>query len=327
MISNRTELSDFCQIFQGGRLKLSGSDFVSQGFPAYGAGGLNGYLDVAEFNCEAVILSAIGARCGKCFHVSGQWTTLANTQITIPDPDRADSRFLWHQLNDEKRWPRSGTGQPFIKPSDVMGHKVFLPPLEEQRRIAAILDRAANVRELATQSLASTSRALYESIFSRDILADRHRITRIGDIAIQLPSGYGSDPGRSPFSAPVAKVSNVTAGGRFHRDFESRSFTQSELERLLVSEYDLLVVKSSGSKEISSPAKQLSVAKMRQACLLHQTSSCAYALTNLLQIRVSSGTYSTARSQKTSSKKLPEPQPIPILSGLLMQIIQSLFRT
>jgi type I restriction enzyme S subunit len=142
---DQVELSDFCYIIQGGRLKLSGNDFVSQGFPAYGAGGLNGYLDVAEFDCEAVILSAIGARCGKCFHVNGHWTSLANTQIIIPDPDRADSRFLWHQLNDEKRWPRSGTGQPFIKPSDVKGHKVYLPPLEEQRRIAAILDKCDEI--------------------------------------------------------------------------------------------------------------------------------------------------------------------------------------
>jgi len=77
--------------------------------------------------------------------VSGHWTSLANTQIIIPDPDRADSRFLWYQLNDEKRWPRSGTGQPFIKPSDVKGHKVSLPPLEEQRRIAAILDRVSSL--------------------------------------------------------------------------------------------------------------------------------------------------------------------------------------
>jgi hypothetical protein len=65
---------------------------------------------------------------------------------------------------------------------------------------------------------------------------------------MQLPSGYGSDPGHSPLVAPVAKVSNISANGRFHREFESRSFTRSELERLLVSEHDLLVVKSSGSK-------------------------------------------------------------------------------
>lgn len=151
MTSDRVVLSDFCQIIQGGRLKLSGNDFVTQGFPAYGAGGLNGHLDIAEFDCEAVILSAIGARCGKCFHVSGQWTSLANTQVIIPDPVRADTRFLWHQLNDEKRWPRSGTGQPFIKPSDVKGHKVYLPPLEEQRRIAAILDKGESIKALYAQ--------------------------------------------------------------------------------------------------------------------------------------------------------------------------------
>ncbi|HEX7549250.1 MAG TPA: hypothetical protein VF579_01610, partial [Candidatus Methylomirabilis sp.] len=120
-------LQDFCRIVQGGRLGLSGNDFVAHGYPAFGAGGLNGYLSVHEFDEPAVILSAIGARCGKCFYAEEKWISLANTQLIFPDPDRADCKFLWFQLNDERRWHRSGTGQPFIKPSDVKTHCVFLP--------------------------------------------------------------------------------------------------------------------------------------------------------------------------------------------------------
>lgn len=145
-MNSKTPLEEFCKIVQGGRLKLSGNDFVDSGYPAYGAGGLNGYLPTAEFGQEAVILSAIGARCGKCFYVKGEWTSLANTQLIFPDSMKADAKFLWYQLNDEKRWPRNGAGQPFIKPSDVKRHLVHLPPLDEQRRIAAILDQADSLR-------------------------------------------------------------------------------------------------------------------------------------------------------------------------------------
>lgn len=134
----RLQLGEFCRMIGGGRHGLSGKQFVTEGgFPAYGAGGLNGHLATFEFTESAVVLSSIGARCGKCFLPEGKWTSLANTQVIFPDVSVADLFFLWVQLNDEKRWPRSGTGQPFIKPSDVKSHVVVLPPLEEQQRLTA----------------------------------------------------------------------------------------------------------------------------------------------------------------------------------------------
>jgi restriction endonuclease S subunit len=99
-----------------------------------------------EFEEPAVVLSSIGARCGKCFYAEGKWASLANTLLIFPDRALTDCRFLWYQLNDERRWARSGTGQPFIKPSDVKKHRVVLPPLSEQRRIVEILDQADALR-------------------------------------------------------------------------------------------------------------------------------------------------------------------------------------
>lgn len=157
-------LSDFCQITQGGRHGFSGNDFVEDGYPAYGAGGMNGLLPNYEFDESAVVLSSIGARCGKCFFAEGKWSSLANTQVIRPNPELADAKFLWFQLNDEKRWPRSGTGQPFIKPSDVKSHLTYLPPLPEQRRIAAILDKADALRTKRREALAQLDR-LAQSIF------------------------------------------------------------------------------------------------------------------------------------------------------------------
>jgi type I restriction enzyme S subunit len=158
-MSGRTvQLQEVCRIIQGGRLGLSGNDFVPEGYPAYGAGGINGFLPTYEFDEPAVVLSAIGARCGKCFYAEGKWHSLANTQLIFPDLKIVDAKFLWYQLNDERRWPRSGTGQPFIKPADVKNHRIFLPPLPEQRRIAAILDQADALRTKRRAQRAARSR-------------------------------------------------------------------------------------------------------------------------------------------------------------------------
>ena len=183
-------LEQFCEIVQGGRHKLSGNDFVKSGYPAYGAGGMNGYLATFEFDESAVILSSIGARCGKCFYVEGRWSSLANTQVIFPDKNECDAKFLWYQLNDEKRWPRAGTGQPFIKPSDVKRHKVFLPPIEEQRRIAAILDQAETLRTQRRTALALLD-SLTQSLF----------LDMFGD-PVANPKGWQ----RLPLSALVEKI-------------------------------------------------------------------------------------------------------------------------
>ena len=212
-------LGDFCDIVQGGRLKLSGDHFVPEGYPAYGAGGLNGYLPVAEFHGPGVILSAIGARCGKCFLADGDWITLANTQVILPDPTRADARYLWYQLNDEARWHRSGTAQPFIKPSDVKESRVALPPLAEQRRIAAILDQADELRATRRTALAEPEK-LQKSIFL-DMFGDPRSnptgwpVFKIGDLVRGFEAGKSiltneGDSLRARYR--VIKVSAITSG-------------------------------------------------------------------------------------------------------------------
>ena len=141
------ELQDFCKIVQGGRHKKSGKHFVERGYPAYGAGGMNGFLPEFEFAQPGIVLSSIGARCGKCFLPDdGPWSSLANTQVIFPDPKEANIRFIWYQLNDETSWVRRGTGQPYIRPADVKTRQVYFPALSEQEHIVAILDKAEAIR-------------------------------------------------------------------------------------------------------------------------------------------------------------------------------------
>lgn len=216
----QTELQSVAKIVQGGRHKLSGNHFVTEGgFPAYGAGGLNGYLPTAEFDRAAVILSSIGARCGKCFFATGQWSSLANTQVILPDEDKVDPRFLWYQLNDEKRWPRAGVAQPFIKPSDVKCHKIILPPLEEQKRLAAILDQAEELRrkrQRAIDRLNQLGQAIFHEMFG-DAKANPKgwRTAQLGDIVRSEDKiNYGVvQPGEDvEQGVPLVRVGDLLSG-------------------------------------------------------------------------------------------------------------------
>ena len=157
-------LADFCTFSGGGKLKLSKQHYVPEGYPAFSAAGQDGYVAIAEFHSPAVVVSAIGARCGKAFLADGAWTSLANTYCVFPDMSKADPRFIWYQLNDEDSWKKSGSAQPFIKPSDIKARHVSLPPLDEQRRIVGLLDRAAEIRRRADAARVK-ARAIIPALF------------------------------------------------------------------------------------------------------------------------------------------------------------------
>ena len=64
-----------------------------------------------------------------------------------------------------------------------------------------------------------------------------------------MPCSYGVDKNEADENINVVKVSNVDGKGFFKKNFEKRGFSKKEIGKLLVNKDDLLVVKSSGSKE------------------------------------------------------------------------------
>ena len=103
--------------------------------PAYSATGQDVWREAFEQEGSAIIISAVGARCGKCFKADGRWSAIANTHIVWPIEEIADRDFLWFKLNDERFWVRGGSAQPFVKTKESFKHEFGLPPLPEQQRI------------------------------------------------------------------------------------------------------------------------------------------------------------------------------------------------
>lgn len=116
------------------------SEPIQGSFPAFSASGQDVWRDDYEYEGDAIIVSAVGARCGKAFRASGRWSAIANTHIVVPEHDAVDTDFLFRILNDEDFWVKGGTAQPFVKVGATFEKTVPLPPLAEQRRIITKLD-------------------------------------------------------------------------------------------------------------------------------------------------------------------------------------------
>ena len=106
-------------------------------FPAYSAAGQDVFSPEYDFDEKGIVVSAVGARCGKCFLATGKWQAIANTHVIIADETKALTDYLFLFLNDENFWVKGGSAQPFVKVNSSLEIEIPLPPLEVQREIVA----------------------------------------------------------------------------------------------------------------------------------------------------------------------------------------------
>lgn len=163
-----------------GNTNLTKSIFKKTGqYAVYSAAGLDGQTDFYEHDGDAIILSAIGARCGKCFLASGKWTAIKNT-IIIQNRDNILLKYLFEYINNEEYWQKSGTAQPFITMGNAYEQKIPLPPKETQEKIVSEFE----LLELQEQKAVHEVTKLNEEIvdFYRNSNGDKKRLDEICDL-------------------------------------------------------------------------------------------------------------------------------------------------
>ncbi|WP_421299998.1 restriction endonuclease subunit S [Aeromonas veronii] len=86
---------------------------------------------------------------------------LATTELVpmLPDPERLDRNYLAYYLRSEQfvRWVNeqvAGAKMPRVSMKIFWEHEIPLPPLEEQKRIVTILDKADAIRQKRQQAIA-----------------------------------------------------------------------------------------------------------------------------------------------------------------------------
>lgn len=138
-------------------------------FPGYSASGQDVWLDRWEHEGTAIILSAVGARCGKAFLAKGKWSAIANTHIVWVIPTITRPEFAMLHLNNESYWIRSGGAQPFVKVGETLARDFPLPPLAEQQRIVVKVNELMAVcdqLEQQTDASLGAHQTLVETLLS-----------------------------------------------------------------------------------------------------------------------------------------------------------------
>jgi len=210
------EIADFIS----GNQNINKGRAISDGkYPAYSASGQDIFLDTYENEGSAIIISWIGARCGKCFLADGKWTAIANTQILkIKNKNQCDYKYLFYFLNDEKKWPRIGGAQPYISKNGAKKIEIPLPPLEIQKRIVARveklfekIDKAKELRQKAQEQTAEILQSASREIFSK--AEKKWRVVKVLDISEKQPQyGYTESAKESVVGPKFLRITDIQNG-------------------------------------------------------------------------------------------------------------------
>jgi len=104
----------------------------------------------------AILIAMYGATIGRVAILGIDAATNQAVCHIIPDRDKADSKFLFYALRNtvpELLKRKAGGAQPIISQAIIKDTKIPLPPLSEQKRIAAILDKADAIRSKRGQAI------------------------------------------------------------------------------------------------------------------------------------------------------------------------------
>ena len=137
----QVKLGDYTDLTWGDTNTTKNS-YVECGYIAYSAGGPDGQLDHFDYDREGIVLSAIGADCGKTWYATGKWSCIKNTIRFWSISEDLDNYYLYLATNGKEYWPRRGGAQPFIPQGEARNCKIPLPPISLQKSFISICNQA-----------------------------------------------------------------------------------------------------------------------------------------------------------------------------------------
>lgn len=203
----RIPLSDICEI-KWGDTTVTKASYVAEGYPAFSASGCDGFLPYFDHDGAGIVLSAIGAQCGKTWYVRGKWSCIKNTIYIKSRSQDADARYVFYATSDPDIWPKRGAAQPFISQTDARNVEIELPPPPVQRRIASILsayDELIENSQRRIRLMEAMTRSIYREWFVHFRFPGHEKVPRVTSPLGKIPEGW--------IVKPFTEIADVLSGG------------------------------------------------------------------------------------------------------------------
>jgi len=165
------KLEEISEVYQP--QTISQSELTDSGFDVYGANGIIGKYSRYNHEFEQVVVACRGNTCGAVnFTKPKSWITGNAMVINLDNSTKSIKTFIYYLLsNTNFQYLISGSGQPQIT-SNIRYHKIKLPNLKEQQKIAEVLttcDDEINLLNLKLENLKKQKQGLMQKLLKGEM--------------------------------------------------------------------------------------------------------------------------------------------------------------
>ena len=271
-------LGDMAEILDARRIPLNAEDraHMSGEYPYYGANGVVDFIDrwIFDEDDDLVLLAEDGGHFdefktrpiayrvrGKCWVNNHAHVLKANT-FTV-------GSFLFHSLaNKDVRSYINGTTRSKLTQADLRQVEVGLPPLPEQRAIAAVLDSIDDAIERTEATIAATEQlrdSMLHQLLTRGVpgwhtawkevpglgtIPADWKVVRLGEVVPKFEYGTSMRCSSEPAGVPVLRIPNIASGELDLSDLKYANLSSIESANLQLAVGDILLVRTNGNPDI-----------------------------------------------------------------------------
>ena len=247
-------LGDYVKIKTG---KLDANASSENGkYPFFTCSVNNLRIDTFAYDCECVLIAGNGDLNVKYY--KGKFNAYQRTYIVESnDKTILDVQYLYYFMSkyvDILRSNSIGGVIKYIKLGDLTEAFIPIPPLETQKKIVEVLDKAQGLIDARKEQITLMDE-LIQSVFYEmfgDPVANRKgwEVGTINDLTLKTQYGTSKKAHETNGEYPVLRMNNITYSGGW--DFSSLKYVdldENELEKYLVYEGELLFNRTN-SKEL-----------------------------------------------------------------------------
>lgn len=206
-------LGQICEFKYGKSLAASVRDGGE--LPVYGSNGVVGKHSEAITDGATIVIGRKGS-IGELNYSSTSCWPIDTTYFVDKSCTEADLRWLFHALAG-LRMPKMNKAAaiPGLNRNDAYAKQLRLPPLPEQRRIAAILDKADALRAKRREAIAKLDQLLqsvFLDMFGDPVTNPKAEVVSLSFLCERITDGTHQSPTWADDGVPFLFQSNVKPG-------------------------------------------------------------------------------------------------------------------
>ncbi|MEZ8967475.1 restriction endonuclease subunit S [Vibrio breoganii] len=197
------------------------------------------------FPKDTVLLAMYGATIGACSRLDIEAATNQACAAFVPN-EKVDTNYLYYFLKSKKNdFIRDGVGgaQPNISATYLKTVDFPLPPLETQKQIAAVLEKADQLRkdcQQMEQELNSLAQSVFIDMFGDQLTSPHDVLGNVSNVVSGVTKGQKHN-NKVIVKAPYMRVANVQAGYLNLNEIKEIEVKESDIEKYKLEVGDVLL--------------------------------------------------------------------------------------